>query len=1118
MIVNRLLRLQPLPFLLSGLLVMGTGLGIYGYGRDYSANARKPLLARSAETLRAVTRIWFSPGGQLMATEETTNGGVHVLSFSEANGQLVATRSQMVAPPISRVWAVSPDGGEIANGEVMRTGSLLTMVSDVWKGTIIDRFDGAAEMIAYTGESVLVSLDARKVCRIIDRGKGTHPIRVIPLSLQNVAGYKLVAGADRVAFTPPTPSQQTVLVDGIAGSSARATFFGSRVEAFGPGSLMAVLDEHGQLVVGRLGGLKFVARDHFAGPDVRAMVFYDDVLLVATPRQIVAVPGLPSTLPPESFADTANVRLLAAAPPRWAYLTNEGVLTVAQRNLLAERQARQWLWIVMGVSEAGALLLSLGWTAWLWQRRQSSPDYEPSPRFDTLESSVGSDVVSVPQIPPDLITAITERRTVLIAGHRIAVAAQMPDMQQLLGMFIDEAQKLSELTREDADVLREALARGRTDLVADELSGKVRSGILSRIGSRFLDRSNVTGALRSTPVHKALESLPFAAVINTAINSGLRTSMVHDTQPIRFGDSEALIEAMGSTGRLPFIELFGDSKSGYVFGPNTLRRAMFESRRFRSALQSLLSGHALVFIGLSTAEVRSFSEVMDLRSVSNSHRFVIAEVGRSDVEANLLRHEPQTTLVEVDPSQGARLLTTIVTRLAESVQKGNPSPIGRTGNADVRVQRVVLQNIGPFPSLELDLERDWNLFLGNNGRGKSIVLRAIAAGLCGEKLDPVTARRLLRSGAVEGSIEITVGSEPYLLKFDRERLSGEVTVRGGLSPVEIGRLLAIGFPPVRTVSWKRLSGPSSERSASVPQISDIAPLASSAADPRLDDLKQWLINLDYRARGKKEDAKAARTLFNHFFTVLDAITPDVDLAFDSIDTKTFEIRVKTTGGTVALESLSQGTTSVIGWVGVLLQRMYEVFGGEERPEEQTALVLVDEVDANMHPSWQQTIVRALTDLFKNVQFVVTTHSPLIVTSLDKRQVFMFKRRGDGVLVEKPDFDVRGLRPDQLLTTPLFDLETVRDPIVHERLMKYTALAARDDLGDKERQELQEHAEFLGMNLPSPHARAEARQAFELIESSLNDKIEQMPDEVKLRVLNEVKVQLQEISSESRRPE
>ena len=49
------------------------------------------------------------------------------------------------------------------------------------------------------------------------------------------------------------------------------------------------------------------------------------------------------------------------------------------------------------------------------------------------------------------------------------------------------------------------------------------------------------------------------------------------------------------------------------------------------------------------------------------------------------------------------------------------------------IAEVRLENVGPFVDLSLELDRHWNILLGNNGVGKSNILRAIAAGLCGRR-------------------------------------------------------------------------------------------------------------------------------------------------------------------------------------------------------------------------------------------------------------------------------------------------------------------------------------------------------------------------------------------------
>ena len=133
---------------------------------------------------------------------------------------------------------------------------------------------------------------------------------------------------------------------------------------------------------------------------------------------------------------------------------------------------------------------------------------------------------------------------------------------------------------------------------------------------------------------------------------------------------------------------------------------------------------------------------------------------------------------------------------------------------------------------------------------------------------------------------------------------------------------------------------------------------------------------------------------DEFFDVINELTPGLTVTLQSVDLKTKEVTVHTDDGDIPIEAISQGTTSLIGWIGILLQRLYEVYGDSENPRGKYALVLIDEIDAHMHPSWQQTIAPALKRIFPNVQFIASTHSPLIVTELSKDQVLVVRRDPD----------------------------------------------------------------------------------------------------------------------------
>jgi predicted ATP-binding protein involved in virulence len=89
-----------------------------------------------------------------------------------------------------------------------------------------------------------------------------------------------------------------------------------------------------------------------------------------------------------------------------------------------------------------------------------------------------------------------------------------------------------------------------------------------------------------------------------------------------------------------------------------------------------------------------------------------------------------------------------------------------------------------------------------------------------------------------------------------------------------------------------------------------------------------------------------------------------------------------------------------------------------------ALILMDEIDAHMHPFWQQQLLGRLKKLLPNVQVIATTHSPLVVARLEVEEVTRFVRNEAGAVVAAPiDEDMTEGRTDQILTGDLFGLDS-----------------------------------------------------------------------------------------------
>ncbi len=80
-----------------------------------------------------------------------------------------------------------------------------------------------------------------------------------------------------------------------------------------------------------------------------------------------------------------------------------------------------------------------------------------------------------------------------------------------------------------------------------------------------------------------------------------------------------------------------------------------------------------------------------------------------------------------------------------------------------------------------------------------------------------------------------------------------------------------------------------------------------------------------------------------------------------------------------VNQLSQGEKSLLALVGDIARRLAILNPSLDNPLHGEGVVLIDEIDLHLHPKWQQNLIDKLTKTFPNVQFILTTHSPHIVS-------------------------------------------------------------------------------------------------------------------------------------------
>lgn len=167
--------------------------------------------------------------------------------------------------------------------------------------------------------------------------------------------------------------------------------------------------------------------------------------------------------------------------------------------------------------------------------------------------------------------------------------------------------------------------------------------------------------------------------------------------------------------------------------------------------------------------------------------------------------------------------------------------------------------------------------------------------------------------------------------------------------------------------------------------------------------------------------------------------PFLEKMFYELLEKNVEIKVEGTGvvfrekGTdLTFDQLSEGYKGVLIFVSDLIYRLNSI-PGENKKNNMSGIVLVDEIDLHLHPKWQRVIVSKLRNLFPNIQFVFTTHSPTMIQGASEDAIMfrVFRNSEDGkTRVSEPYFrkDLDHLMINTLLTSPLFGLNDSRmDP-------------------------------------------------------------------------------------------
>lgn len=436
----------------------------------------------------------------------------------------------------------------------------------------------------------------------------------------------------------------------------------------------------------------------------------------------------------------------------------------------------------------------------------------------------------------------------------------------------------------------------------------------------------------------------------------------------------------------------------------------------------------------------------------------------------------------------------------------------------MRLDRISITNMRLIgeqtKELVLDSTKNVVILLGDNGFGKTTILDAIATAMAPYSaqfpaisdfqltdLDVHIDRRGRRSKYLTVSAELSEnGIAMSSIRFRKGTQNTPKANYEQLKQAAIAKkdaILAgdanIELPIFAYYGTGRGQFQVPERRRGFQQAFERWDCYKSAINPET-DFKRFFGWFDLMEDQERRDREKRRD-FNYSSPVLNAVRRALSEVVDCyrnprIETRPLRFimdRIDDDGSTheLRIEQLSEGYKIVIAMVADLAARMAEANPGMDNPLNTTGIVLIDEVDLHLHPRWQREILLQLTRVFPNIQFIVSTHSPVIVVgAAEIAQIVNLNNINDDENLIHEDVQISNV--GQVLLSDLFGLNYLHSPEWDDRIEERNNLLSKAELTAEEKNRLAElDEEMKGLtSIPNSDAIRSA-QLIEKLAKQLN---------------------------------